>query len=106
MRMFNLRWPIVGTFAFLGVIYAFQRPFREYPGVEYNNFPLAADWNEKTEWAFARLMYPPMPGVHGRGFGGRGRGGVGRFLMMDWTQGLSRLAQGFPRSASLFCGAL
>ena len=39
-------------------LYAFQRPFREYPGREYENFPLPEDWQEKTEWAFARLMYP------------------------------------------------
>ena len=42
----------------LTVLYAFQRPFREYPGVEYNDFPLPQDYREKTEWAFARLMYP------------------------------------------------
>jgi hypothetical protein len=33
------------------------RPFREYPGVEYENFPLPPDAGEKTEWVFARLMY-------------------------------------------------
>ena len=45
--------------AFFGSLYAFQRPFREYPGIEYNNFPLPSDWQQKTEWTFARLMYPP-----------------------------------------------
>src|SRR6185312_14399156 len=44
---------------FLGTLYAFQRPFREYPGVEYSGMPLPPDWQQKTEWAFARLMYPP-----------------------------------------------
>jgi len=107
MRVIHLRRPIVGVFAFLGVLCAFQRPFREYPGVEYNNFPLPADWNEKTEWAFARLMYPPMPGVHGRGgFGGRGRGGFGRFGMMDWTQGMSSWTTDYPRSDRHFSEAL
>jgi len=43
----------------LGVVYAFQRPFRQYPGVEYRSFELTPDWEEKTEWAFARLMFPP-----------------------------------------------
>ena len=28
---------------------AFQRPFREYPGIEYNDFPLPADAQEKTD---------------------------------------------------------
>ena len=26
--------------------------------MEYYDFPLPPDWNEKTEWVFARLMYP------------------------------------------------
>ena len=56
-----------GGLLLLGGVYAFQRPFREYPGVEYENFPLPPDYQEKTEWAFARLMYPPFTG--GRGYG-------------------------------------
>jgi hypothetical protein len=107
MRITNLRWPILGIFVFLGALYAFQRPFREYPGVEYNNFPLPPDWNEKTEWAYARLMYPPMPGVHGRGgYGGRFRGGFGRYGMMDWTQGMSSWTTDYPRSDRHFSEAL
>ena len=35
-----------------------QRPFREYPAWEYNNFPLAPDYQVPAEWTFARLMYP------------------------------------------------
>src|SRR5580704_5326111 len=35
-----------------------QRPFREYPAWEYNNFPLPKDYNVPGEWTFARLMYP------------------------------------------------
>src|SRR5258706_9540606 len=54
--------------AVLGVLQAFQRPFREYPGIEYNDFPLPSDWGEKTEFAFARLMYPPSPYARG-GYG-------------------------------------
>ena len=75
MRITKLLWPIAGIFVSLGVLYAFQQPFREYPGVEYNNFPLPPDYLEKAEWVYARLMYPPMPGVHGRG--GRGAAGSG-----------------------------
>ena len=33
------------------------RPFREYPGWEYNDFPLAPDANLPSEWLFARYMY-------------------------------------------------
>ena len=39
-------------------------PWREYPGQD--NIAIPPDYQEKTEWAFARLMYPPYPGF-GRG---------------------------------------
>jgi hypothetical protein len=32
-----------------------QRPFKEYPGIEYDNFPLPGDWQKKAEWTRARL---------------------------------------------------
>ena len=35
-----------------------QRPFREFPAWEYNNFPLPKDYLVPGEWTFARLMYP------------------------------------------------
>ncbi len=38
------------------------RPFREYPGIEYENFPLPPDAAEKSEWIFARFMYRAVPG--------------------------------------------
>ena len=45
--------------ALLGTLYSFQRPFREYPGIEYNDFALPTNWHQDAEWTFARLMYPP-----------------------------------------------
>ena len=35
-----------------------QKPFREYPGLEYENFPLPPGWDAKTEWTRARLKCP------------------------------------------------
>ncbi len=35
-----------------------QRPFREYPAWEYNDFPIPDDYQVPGEWTFARLMYP------------------------------------------------
>jgi hypothetical protein len=35
-----------------------QRPFRQFPGWEYYNFPLPPDYKVPEEWTFARLMYP------------------------------------------------
>lgn len=47
-----------------GVLHA-QKPFQEYPGVEYQNFPLPPDYQEKTEWTRARLRYPSLIAPHG-----------------------------------------
>ena len=42
----------------LGTIYAFQRPWREVPALEYRHFPIPPDYQEKSEWVFARMVYP------------------------------------------------
>jgi hypothetical protein len=68
----------------LAALYAFQRPFRQYPAVEYYDFPLPPDWNEKSEWVFARLMYP----WNGWGF----------HYGSDWTKGNSNWTIDYPRS--------
>jgi hypothetical protein len=80
--------------AFLGALCA-QRPFRQFPGVEYENFEVPSDWNQKTEWAFARLMYPPGPND---GYAGRFDG--------DWHEGLSLWTQDYPRADRHFSQAL
>jgi len=71
----------------VAAVYAFQRPFREYPSVEYGYMQLPPDWKEKGEWTFARLMYPPGPND---GYRGRFDG--------DWRLGLSLWTQDFPRA--------
>ena len=47
-----------------GVLRA-QRPFKDYPGVEYEMFPLPPDWQQATEWTRARLRYPSFLAPHG-----------------------------------------
>jgi hypothetical protein len=76
-------------------LYAFQKPFRQFPGVEYFDFELTPDWQEKAEWQFARLMYPPGPldGYRGR-FDG------------DWRRGLSLWTQDYPRADRHFSQAV
>jgi hypothetical protein len=83
---------LLGT-VLLAVLYA-QKPFREYPGFEYENFPLPPDYQEKTEWVFARLMYPPVD----NGWGWRSAG--------DWRQGYSNWTIDYPRSDRHFTRAL
>lgn len=91
------RWAVLlgCLLALLGTLYAFQRPFREYPSVEYGEFPLPPDYRQKAEFAFARLMYPP-----GWNDGYRGR------FDGDWRQGLSLWTQDYPRADRAFSRAL
>src|SRR5258708_7090807 len=62
----------------LGSAWAWQKPWREYPGQD--NIEIPPDYQEKTEWVFARLMYPPYPGGF-RGF----RGGDWKHGRSSWT---------------------
>ena len=91
MRPRNLvRAFLIGGFL-IGTIYALHQPFREYPGVEYEGFPLPRDYQETTEWAFARLMYPPVNPYYG-GFQFLGDWRLGRLELDD---GLSALRPAF-----------
>ena len=84
----------------LSTLGAFQIPFREYPGVEYRvgDIPLPPDWQQKSEWSFARLMYPPSPyGRYGRGL---------RSAASTWQQGFAIWTQDYPRADRHFSQAL
>jgi hypothetical protein len=79
---------IIGALtASVSALLAFQRPFREYPGQEYNDFPIPPDYQDKTEFVFARLMYPDAYG----GFGFRRR-------FADWREGYTNWTNDYPRS--------
>ncbi len=51
----------LGLLTFLGLLHA-QKPFKQWPAIEYDNFPLPPDWNQKTDWTRARLRYPDILG--------------------------------------------
>jgi len=52
----------IGAVFFAGLLRA-QRPFKEYPAVEYEDFALPRDWNDANhEWVRARLRYPDIYG--------------------------------------------
>ncbi len=51
----------LGLVSILGVLRA-QKPFKEYPALEYTNFPLPQDYNQPAEWTRARLRYPDIYG--------------------------------------------
>src|ERR1039458_10775595 len=66
-----------GLLVVLGAAWAFQRPFREYPGQEYTGFEVPAGANEQTEFVMGRLMFPASPyGMFG---------GLDRYY--DWRTG-------------------
>jgi hypothetical protein len=68
-----------------------RKPFRQYPGREYETFELPPDFTEQTEWQFARLMYPAFMGGGGRGFR--------RFRGFDnWKAGRSSWTTDYPRA--------
>lgn len=78
----------------LGVLFAFQMPFREYPGMEYSDFPLPPDATKPAEFVFARLMYPPHPqGMFGWGGG-------------DWRHGHTSWTNDYPRADRHFTAAI
>jgi hypothetical protein len=84
----------------IATLFAFQRPWRLYPSMEpYDNVPLPPDWQEKTEWVFARLMYPQHPNAR---FGWR----YGFHGLMDWREGGTSWTQDYPRADRHFALAL
>ena len=94
----------IGGLVAFSAVYAIQ-PFREYPGVEYENFPVPPDFQEKTEWVFARLMYPPI----GRFVEGIPIGRLptpGFAFYGDWRLGGSNWTMDYPRSDRHFSTAL
>ena len=89
---FTLRAVLLTLVAFALVA---QKPFKEYPAVEYNNFPLPADSNVPAEWVFARVMFPggPLDGYYPRFQG-------------DYRKGLSLWTQDYPRADRHFVRAM
>src|SRR5579875_1627762 len=85
---------LVSGLMVLSMLYAVDRPsqrprpFRQYPGDEYGTsiIPLPPDFQDKTEWVFARLMFPAIPDAHFRHAG------------WDWTRGHSSWTNDYPRA--------
>ncbi len=69
MRLRVASMVVLASLGAWGVLQA-QRPFRDYPGREYNTgrgseINLPQDWDQKTEWTRARLRYPATGTLHG-----------------------------------------
>src|SRR5579864_5954952 len=89
-------WTTAGIITLFGSLGAFQRPFREFPGMEYNDFPLPPDYRQQTEFVFARLMYPEV----------RFSVGFGRRTNGDWREGYTYWTQDYPRADRHFLAAV
>jgi len=104
MRARWMLWGMACSLAVGGALYAFQRPFRQYPSMEpYDDIALPPDGLEKSEWIFGRLMYPNHPNGL---FSGRGRFARGFRFMRDWREGGSSWTQDYPRADRHFAQAL
>src|SRR5713101_8195482 len=82
-RRFTLIFALAGSLL-LCAAFGYQRPFREYPGWEYEDFPRPHDWQAPGEWIFARLMYPSIR-YSDRPY-------------TDWTLGAANWTIDYPRS--------
>ena len=81
-------WRLAGGLFLIATLYAFQQPFKQYPGIEHETYPLPPDYQEKTEFAFARLMYPP------------GWNNGYKYRDLDWHTGISLWSQDFPAAGN------
>jgi hypothetical protein len=76
--------------------WAFQKPFRQYPGQEYTDFEVPSDATEKTEFVMGRLMYPASPyGMFGS---------LDRYY--DWRTGRTGWTNDYPRADRHFVQAV
>jgi hypothetical protein len=89
-------WRLTAAISCLTALYAYQRPFRVYQSLEaYDDIPLPPDYQEKTEWIQARLMYPPHPEAR-----------FTRRYRIDWREGGTSWTQDYPRADRHFAMAV
>jgi hypothetical protein len=79
-----------------GVLRA-QRPFQEYPAIEYGNFPVPPDAGQRTEWTRARLRYPDVTGYPDFGPRYRNGGMFPGYWTMDYPRSDRHLLAGVRR---------
>ncbi len=85
----------LGGLVCLGTLQSFQRPFVQYPGVEYDEYPLPSGADQPAEWTFARLMFPAG---WNNGYAGRDNS--------DYRKGTSLWTQDYPRADRFFAKAV
>jgi Domain of unknown function (DUF4159) len=71
-----------------------QKPFKEWPAIEYVDFALPADYQDKHEWTRARLRYTDITGYPDRSYYGRSFPG---YWTMDFPRSDRHLLSGVRR---------
>ena len=104
IRLWKLAALGLGLMGVLSALYAamgppsrnLPKPFRQYPGDEYRDgqIPIPPGASDKTEWVFARLMYPSIEDAHFRHAG------------WDWRTGHSSWTNDYPRADRHFLDAI
>jgi hypothetical protein len=94
MRFRTVLAIVLAGLAALGVLWG-QKPFREWPAIEYENFPVPPDANRPAEWTRARLRYPDIMGYTLRG--STRYPGFAGYWTMDYPRSDRHLLQGVRR---------
>ncbi len=79
-----------------GALFA-QQPFKEWPAIEYDDFPLPPDYSQKTEWTRARLRYPDIYGYPNRRLTMQGGRPFPGYWTMDYPRSDRHLMAGVRR---------
>ncbi|HEX5229029.1 MAG TPA: DUF4159 domain-containing protein [Bryobacteraceae bacterium] len=87
---------IVAILSAWGVLRA-QKPFKEYPAIEYYNFPKPSDWQDKHEWVRARLRYHDIFGYPDRTLYYRNGDVFPGYWTMDYPRSDRHLLAGIRR---------
>ncbi len=87
----------LGVLSVWGVLRA-QKPFEEWPAIEYGNFPLPLDYKQPAEWVRARLRYPDIYGYPDNiRIRWGGLGGFPGYWTMDYPRSDRHLLAGVRR---------
>ncbi len=95
----RLRYALPVAFVGLSAAVALlaQRPFKDYPAIEYGNFPIPSDYNTKTDWVRARLRYPDIYGYPFKPLYYRGGEPFPGYWTMDYPRSDRHLLAGVQR---------
>ena len=85
-----------GLLTFFGTLFG-QKPFKEWPAIEYEDFALPPDWNQKTDWTRARLRYPDIVGYPDRPLFYQGGRPFPGYWTMDYPRSDRHLLEGVRR---------